>query len=340
MASPEMQTTATDKLKKQKHRSPNYPVVGLEKAVELLAKLQTKYGTHDVPINLVHVLWDFKEGSGSGNQCVAALKAYGLVKVTGEGDKRKVSLSPEGKRIAMNAPDRAELLKQAVQKPAVHRDILRHYGSKGLPTDDLLKTYLLWERPEGQRFNQDVVDSFISRFRASLVFSGLQPSDTISDDGGEQSQGADDDEGGGDEELQKPTVGDFVQWTCNGVDRFTPPAKVLGISPCGGFAFVRESKAGLPMTQLTVVDPPPSAAIDAPPANPFFQEQGTDQRDPGLEEEKTNLEEGPVVLRWPKKLTKESVEELDYWVQGILRRARRKAGMSPEKTKGETKDKD
>jgi hypothetical protein len=50
------------------------------------------------------------------------------------------------------------------------------------------------------------------------------------------------------------------------------------------------------------------------------------------EEEKTNLEEGAVVLRWPKKLSQDSVEELDYWIQGVLRRARRKAlypGLAP-----------
>ena len=49
-------------------------------------------------------------------------------------------------------------------------------------------------------------------------------------------------------------MGDFVQWTSQGVDRFKVPYKVVGID--GDFAFVAESKAGIPMSELAVVDPP------------------------------------------------------------------------------------
>ena len=36
-------------IKKPRVRSPNYPVVGLEKAVELMAKLNQKLGKHPIP---------------------------------------------------------------------------------------------------------------------------------------------------------------------------------------------------------------------------------------------------------------------------------------------------
>lgn len=51
--------------------------------------------------------------------------------------------------------------------------------------------------------------------------------------------------------------------------------------------------------------------------------------------EKMNLDEGPVVLTWPKKLSAESVAELEYWLEGLVRRARRKAGIDPIKQEGE-----
>ena len=45
----------------------------------------------------------------------------------------------------------------------------------------------------------------------------------------------------------------------------------------------------------------------------------------GFEEYKTNLDEGPAFLILPNNLSPESVDELDYWVQGVLRRMKRRA---------------
>jgi hypothetical protein len=41
----------------------------------------------------------------------------------------------------------------------------------------------------------------------------------------------------------------------------------------------------------------------------------------------TNLDEGVVRLQWPGDLSAESVKEFEYWVEGLIRRARRKAGL-------------
>ena len=43
-----------------------------------------------------------------------------------------------------------------------------------------------------------------------------------------------------------------------------------------------------------------------------------------LEENKTNLDEGPAVLFLPKELSAHSVEELEYWLNGIMRRVKRR----------------
>ena len=43
-----------------------------------------------------------------------------------------------------------------------------------------------------------------------------------------------------------------------------------------------------------------------------------------------SFDEGPVVLQWPETMSKESFEEFEYWVKGILRRGRRKAGLPPD----------
>jgi len=87
---------------------------------------------------------------------------------------------------------------------------------------------------------------------------------------------------------------------------------------------------GIEMTSVEraawAADPPPPAPKN-PPKNPAYSEQPDK---PGIETDRTNLPEGPVVLQWPATLTEESVDDLDYWLKGVLRRARRKAGLSPD----------
>lgn len=180
MTTPESKT----KIKKSKVRSPNYPLIGLEKAVEMVTGLHAEYGKHPAPIHLLHKKWGYTEGSGVGNQAVAALSAYGLVDISGTGDGRKVAVSKAGQRIADGAPDRADLLRKAALGPKIHQEVLEHYGDKGLPVDELLKQYLVWDRPEGRRFNKDTVGEFIERFRGTLAYAGVTSIDTIEEDGG------------------------------------------------------------------------------------------------------------------------------------------------------------
>jgi hypothetical protein len=55
-----------------------------------------------------------------------------------------------------------------------------------------------------------------------------------------------------------------------------------------------------------------------------------------MREDKASLDEGEVTLLWPETLSRESVEDFEYWVKGIVRRAKRRAGM-PE-VKGDEAD--
>lgn len=53
-----------------------------------------------------------------------------------------------------------------------------------------------------------------------------------------------------------------------------------------------------------------------------------------FEEEKKALDEGPAVLVLPKNLSPESVDDLEYWLQGVLRRMKRRAS-APETDQNE-----
>jgi hypothetical protein len=48
---------------------------------------------------------------------------------------------------------------------------------------------------------------------------------------------------------------------------------------------------------------------------------------PGLKEEKNSLDEGEAVLIWPEQLSADKVRDLEHWLKGILRKAKRRAGV-------------
>jgi hypothetical protein len=165
--------------KRVKDRSPNYPLIDLETALQKAAVIHRDLRTREVPIALIHQRWEVKPLSGAGNQLVAALKAYGLMDVTGQGDERKVGISAEGDRILRNAPDKKKLLQTAALRPAIHKELWDLYsGQGGIPADDVLTHYLVWERPE-PRFNDKTVARFIARFRSTLRLAGLEASDIM-----------------------------------------------------------------------------------------------------------------------------------------------------------------
>ena len=59
-----------------------------------------------------------------------------------------------------------------------------------------------------------------------------------------------------------PAIGDRIQWTINGTDRFTEPPAILGLSSDGRYCFVEGTKTGLPIDQITVVERRPPTADD------------------------------------------------------------------------------
>jgi hypothetical protein len=162
-----------------RHRSPNYPFINLEKAIDRARQIYDADRRHDVAVRVAsEKRWEYKPGSSQGDQTVAALRAYGLVEVSGAGDKRMVRISDRAYRILANAQDATDRIKDAALSPAIHAELWDKYGTEGLPSDDTIRNYLLFERENG-RFNEDVVDSFIARFKDTISFAKLDSSDKV-----------------------------------------------------------------------------------------------------------------------------------------------------------------
>src|SRR5689334_2255157 len=92
--------------KEKKHRSPAYPFIPLQKAVERAATLYERNKRHSTPLAVAAGLWGYKEKSSGGLQTVSALKQFGLLLDEGSGDKRHVRLTELAFRILLDeVPD-------------------------------------------------------------------------------------------------------------------------------------------------------------------------------------------------------------------------------------------
>jgi len=167
--------TLNDDIKKARHRSPNYPSIGLEKALERAQVIKSQAGRAAISVVTAYKLWGYKKGAG--DQTVAALKSFGLIDVSGAKDKRQIRLTDSGLRILGNAPDKAHLLAIAALSPEIHQQIWDHYDGE-LPADWIIRDYLVWDL----KFNETFVDNFIAQFRATADYAGLGFSDKVADE--------------------------------------------------------------------------------------------------------------------------------------------------------------
>lgn len=168
-------TTNTKDTKKHRHRSPNYPFIGLEAALERTDGLNTEGRGHPVLITTAREKWKYQKGAG--DRTVAALKAYGLIDVTGSGEQRKLSVSEAGAKIVENHSQRNQLLKEAVLIPELYKELWEMYKGK-LPEDSVIRDFLRFEK----KFNKDNIDKFIKQFRESIAFANLTWADIINSD--------------------------------------------------------------------------------------------------------------------------------------------------------------
>ena len=318
-------TADKSETKKTKTRSPNYPAIGLQAAINKTRMLWDDHQHHAVPLQAAAETFNQSLKSSSFMQAVGALAQFGLVDDQGRGTSRKLSVSKRAQDIFLH-PESSErhshALAEAALLPAVHRELWDRYEHQ-LPTSDgVIRAYLISDREDGV-FNKSVVDAFIEQFRGSLAFAGVQPGW-----GGDQAESESEDAA----PVEPIKVGALVQWTSQGADRFQVPRKVQGVSDDGAFAFVEGAGTGIPVEQLTVTAAPPEPVVVAPspspvapPANPFSAAGAMTSPAGETVRDSLNVDGGTVVLERPRKLTAEDLEDVEQWLELLISLAKRKA---------------
>jgi hypothetical protein len=167
-------TTPTTPEKKQRERSPNYPAIGLRKALELAQRFWDSDKRQQVLASRAATNLGFSAKSSAGQLTLAAMKKYGLLDEEGAGDMRKLKLSETAITLLNpSAPNRDELVKQAALKPQIHAELWNKYGSEG-GSEGAVHDYLVFER----KFTEPAAKSLIEQYGDTIVFAKLGKADT------------------------------------------------------------------------------------------------------------------------------------------------------------------
>jgi hypothetical protein len=318
----------TDSTKtKARTRSPAYPSLDLESAIERAQIIYQKEGRNAAHVEVLVEHWGYERGSSNGMRAIAALLQFGLLEDEGKKEERKAKLTRLALDILVPSDDpshRQQAIREAAILPPLHKELWDKYA-ENLPSDANLRRYLLLERD----FNEKAVDPFVRQFRTTLAYADLPSSDTIDDNN----------------EPSKDTpvrIGDYVQWCLRGQGQFFPPKKVLGTSPDGLFAFVEGVETGVPMNELAVQETPSTTTTTLPPslcgvttqppASPFFKPKLTEDEAERSDTVKAILPliEGAAVLTMPAKMSEDSALDLQSWIELMVAQTLRKAGVKPK----------
>jgi hypothetical protein len=233
-----------DDFRGRRDRSPQFPYVGLQRAVELTAAFYAKAKKYEVALSGAAKDWQLSATSSSLGRVAAALQSFGLVELSGSGDTRRVKITEAGWRVIEDP--RPEERRRLLEKAAVNPPVFAEYAEKwagGRPDDD----HAIFQLKE-RGFTDEGAPKFLRVFDETKRFFP-----TTNNDKSSASEGfkplVETDYGGAKE-------GDFVQWESGGTLKFSEPKQVVSVHETGDWVFVEGSQTGIPMSEVIVQDAP------------------------------------------------------------------------------------
>jgi hypothetical protein len=310
-------TEANETAAQQRDRSPAFPVVPLGTALQRLVEFEAHFKRSAARSEKVGDAWKITT-KAYADRIAAALRYFGLLEYQGTGKDRSVIVSEEGRKFlrAQQEATKLEIIKRAALRPKQIALFWNLWG-KDRPADAACVDELV----QKHSFSVAGARDFLKVYDATITFSGLSDSD----------KKAEPDDGDGDETslAPKPEVGDLVQVEIGGALQLAKPARVRAVQQHEGqdWVFIEGSETGILMGQAVIVEKKVGEMPSVIP--PRLAEEKRDPQ-PGMKEQKNSLDEGEAVLIWPENLSAESVHDLEYWLAGILKKAKRRAGIADE----------
>jgi hypothetical protein len=313
-----MSEESEPKQKRRAGRSPAYPNLTIQKALDQAKALHRAEGDYAAPLTSAMASWGYSAKSSGARQTLATLRYYGLIDVTGDGDARKVKVSDIGRRILLDQrEDQSEkkaLIRKVALNPTIHKALYDQYPT-GLASDGSVTHFLMFE----QHFNQAAAVELLAEFKETARYVGLyEPSKELDKGTGlVQNPGS---------EKERPTikVGDRIQWTSGDVDQFPKGAVVLGFSDDDQWVFTDQGSSGVPIAEVSILETPASA----PPLPPhlaaaLFKKQDEPEK-PGSRKAVFPVEDGDVTLIFPENISADGLEELGQYLDIFLKKEQKR----------------
>jgi hypothetical protein len=168
-----MKTRRPGKGKSRVGRSPAYPFIPLQRAIARAEELWRAAGATEMDGADARHHWGYRPNSSGGSQTEAALKQFGLLEVSGKGNKRWVKLSELALRLVgdrvVGSSERYKFSHQAALNPRIHREMWERWGSP-LPEAEV-RRYLVTERIPG--FNSKAANHLIAEYQQTISYTEL-----------------------------------------------------------------------------------------------------------------------------------------------------------------------
>ena len=162
--------------KKKRVRSPRFPFISLETALERARTFQQIEKHHAARVEIAASHWDMSPKSSSLLQTIGALKQYGLMEDEGAGQSRTLKLTDLARRILLDeredGQERDQAIKQAALSPTVFQELWEKWGAEQ-PSEASFRTHLIMDRG----FNDATANVFIGVYRDTVTFADLSDSD-------------------------------------------------------------------------------------------------------------------------------------------------------------------
>lgn len=168
-----MDKTSTKKEKRKVQRSPGYPMLSLEEAIQKIKILWEKDKNKTIPIEAVYEHLGYKKIGGYASRVIAAMKKFGLIYEK----QNDIILTDEAVDLALHDESDAicsDTVRKLALKPPIYEKLFNEYDGH-LPSDATLKVKLI----KDYEFNPNKVNGFLSDFRKTIEFANLRESEIM-----------------------------------------------------------------------------------------------------------------------------------------------------------------
>lgn len=311
------ETTEAEKTQKRRvGRSPAYPYIPVQKALEQAKALHAQEGEYAAPLASAVAAWGYSPKSSGGRQTLATMKYYGLIDITGEGDGRKIKVSEIARRILLDQredqTEKRQLIRRVALTPAAHQTLYNEYP-KGLASAGSVEHFLIFD----QGYNKDAAKELLEEFKQTAQFSGLYEPSAQPDKAPESWDNE------SDKNARKIAVGDKVQVTIGGVDMFPEGATVLGFSDDGAWVYTDQSDSAAKLEEVSLIEPASEPPVVERPSVPVHllklkRDQEQDAISRGARKAVFPINDGDVVLTFPEGITGAGLKSLKRYLEIFL----------------------